>query len=819
MADIKVRIEVNPNRENEHLGKIQNVNAELSNVSIKVDDGIFVNEPKEETAIIGSNGLSWANTFINENGKEDSYLVFDEQGYVDNADLQGGVIESEQNPTEFVWGIVPDNKQYSVKLTFTGASNLKDIIVYGDQVANQFPTRAIIDGTTEIFSDDYRWAINLQTESDTHTIKFTHWNRANYNACLTLITVMMKYFEIDKRTGLKSVESLSQSTGQPRDIFYGMVSNSGSVQVIDVEGEIAEMVRDGVIPNSNVKIDILANGKQIQAHKTLDSEYNINGKTFSTQNTNTLSALDNYEFKEVKIPKYTINLYYPNYAINNLGQLLSIISNRYGINIDFSERIKYGFGNYVKVDNVQNYLEYIKLNNIYHSDSIATNVINEILQIAQLNLLQKDDGTFKVVSSRPILNGEETIIKIPAKNQVSNFEVDFIGKNKYNNVRYTKNSLQKEIQEALNVTYNFKDVDGNFMLGEVDGSNVQVIGNYLCLFKTVNTSNSFSRFEGSYGDSEWGESYPYSYMLNEGVNTSGSGGLITTIYNSESTIEEFDFASINEGCIRLIKYSLPNSETFAFKINLSRNVDATHLTIILRCIAYNTNSTEVLLNENDRIYELDTNSTFINADTYYVDSYSGNRKPMYDLISENIVNDYSNGIRTATISINCTDYYDVQNNKVKEWANGEILQVGDIVRVDKDNDGNSIMEYDNRQSVYWKITGRNFRYSGVPLIDLELQEIAMQKISYPTYKVQNIQTNDTTIREFSLVNNLGSIGTIYYTLDGSIPDKNSLVYKKPFMIYDTETELIITAVVIDGNAISRAVRYKVKKTSVSQTLL
>ena len=714
MADIKVRFEVNPNAEGdypENLGSIINDNTELSNVSLKTNNSnIFEDIPTSESS--GINGLSF--------GQD---LVFNGEGFLDNEDLQGGVIQSEENPTEFVWGIVPDNKQYSVKLTFTGASNLKDIIVYGDKVVNQFPTRAIIDGTTEIFSDDYRWAINLETESETHTIEFTHWNRVDYNASLTFIAVMMKYFEINKRTGLKSVESLSQSTGQPKEIFYGVVPSTGSLEIIDIDGEIAEMVRDGVIPNSNIKTDIFSNGTKVQDNIINYTSYNNNSKVFSTKSTDIIDTLNNIKFDTVKFPKYIINLSYPNYSISNLYQLLSVISSKFGINIDFSNKIKYGFGNYKKVDTVQNYLTNIKLNNLYHSESIAIDVINEILQIAQLNLLQKDDGKLYVVNSRPILTGEESIISLPTKNQNSTLDLDLVLKNKYNNVKYTKRTLNKGIKEALNVSYNFKDENGNLVLENIDALNVQLIDNYLCFFKVVNTGNELSRFEGGYGDSDWGNAYPYSFMLNEGYDTSGSGGSTSTIYNSELTIEDFNFSQIDEGCRRLIKYSQPNSETFAFKINLSRNPDATYLNIILRCIGYELITENVVVNNNNNIYEILSDSTFINSETYYVDSYSANRKNMYELIAENIIEDYREGIKTASITINCLDYYDINGKKVKDWSKGEILQVGDIVRVDKDNIGNSAMKYADGSDMYFRVTGRNFRYAGVPLIDLELQEV------------------------------------------------------------------------------------------------
>ena len=77
---------------------------------------------------------------------------------------------------------------------------------------------------------------------------------------------------------------------------------------------------------------------------------------------------------------------------------------------------------------------------------------------------------------------------------------------------------------------------------------------------------------------------------------------------------------------------------------------------------------------------------------------------------------------TAQITTICKDIYDVNGNLAKVWSNGEILQVGDIVRVDKDNNGNSRWNNADGSAMYWKITGRKFRYAGVPLIDLELQE-------------------------------------------------------------------------------------------------
>ena len=97
--------------------------------------------------------------------------------------------------------------------------------------------------------------------------------------------------------------------------------------------------------------------------------------------------------------------------------------------------------------------------------------------------------------------------------------------------------------------------------------------------------------------------------------------------------------------------------------------------------------------------------------------------PMNSVVANNIFNLYGNGISTAKITVVCGDYYDENANKIKNWANGDIIQVGDIVRVDKDNLGNALWKYSDGSNIYFRVTGSSFRHVGVPLVDLELQEV------------------------------------------------------------------------------------------------
>lgn len=329
MADIKLRIEVNPNGEitlgagdgKEKLGTIVNktndtgTNSNLSNTSFKANyNGVFENLPTE--IVSGYNGLSMAS----DDGSDAYDFIFNDSDELDNVDSNGAIVEDEQNPSEFIWGIVPSNKQYSVKLTFTNATSLKDIVIYGDTEVGQFPTKAIIDGTRTIYSDDAKWAINMQAEKDTHTIEFLEWNRANYNACISNIRVMLRYFDID-RGWIDSVESLSQTTSDPSSIQYGVLANSGNANLRDIDGELKDLIIDEVIPNSNVPVELFVNGNKVQSHITTDSDYVEEDKMLNLNLENRLKFLDTLTFQGAPYQEYQSAYSLLSYILSGLGYI------------------------------------------------------------------------------------------------------------------------------------------------------------------------------------------------------------------------------------------------------------------------------------------------------------------------------------------------------------------------------------------------------------------------------------------------------------------------------------------------------------------
>lgn len=102
-------------------------------------------------------------------------------------------------------------------------------------------------------------------------------------------------YKITPLNGLNSVESKSQSTTQPKEIFYGVVPNTGSFEVTDYNGEIRKAIEADEIDYSNTQAELDFNGQVINSHITTDSDYNED-TVFSAEMTDTLANWDNINF-------------------------------------------------------------------------------------------------------------------------------------------------------------------------------------------------------------------------------------------------------------------------------------------------------------------------------------------------------------------------------------------------------------------------------------------------------------------------------------------------------------------------------------------
>ena len=84
---------------------------------------------------------------------------------------------------------------------------------------------------------------------------------------------------------------------------------------------------------------------------------------------------------------------------------------------------------------------------------------------------------------------------------------------------------------------------------------------------------------------------------------------------------------------------------------------------------------------------------------------------MSELIKQNIKEDYKNGVSNGKLTIPCVDIFDKNQTLQKDWWDkGQIIETKELLDIEGDNNA-------------WRVTGRHFKKNGVPLLDLEVQQI------------------------------------------------------------------------------------------------
>ena len=106
-----------------------------------------------------------------------------------------------------------------------------------------------------------------------------------------------------------------------------------------------------------------------------------------------------------------------------------------------------------------------------------------------------------------------------------------------------------------------------------------------------------------------------------------------------------------------------------------------------------------------------------------MDNLTYNSQPIKDIIKDNILYDYVKGIKFCNLKVFPSDFYWENNNIAKSWQNGDILNIGDVIKILDKNNGN-ILYYDvNKTQPYsFKVIDITTIYEGQVLLELKLQE-------------------------------------------------------------------------------------------------
>jgi hypothetical protein len=92
-------------------------------------------------------------------------------------------------------------------------------------------------------------------------------------------------------------------------------------------------------------------------------------------------------------------------------------------------------------------------------------------------------------------------------------------------------------------------------------------------------------------------------------------------------------------------------------------------------------------------------------------------------VKNSILSDYANGVSTCTTEITLDQLKYTDGTIAKQASEGEIIHIGDVVRLDRNSFGDSIYNYADGNPYLWRVTGTTLIYDGYPHQKLELQEI------------------------------------------------------------------------------------------------
>lgn len=252
---------------------------------------------------------------------------------------------------------------------------------------------------------------------------------------------------------INSVNSMTQLNTDPSTIFYGIVGNTGSVEILDRESKIKTMIENEEIDSSNSPIKIFANGKQVQWHKSTSSEYK--DKVLNIElgdNLNDFSQIT-VNFQKVMRPDNTNKFWLSPMFIYG-DELLNLIFERTSpkitptfVNVGNPIIIDYGNGILKPIyplDYLNNFA-FVRISYDAVNGKSLEELLNWFCQATQTNIIQMENGNIGISIARPIYSSN--VIYIPKKYLITNGQTSLFLKNKYERVFVNKMNNNDEYEK------------------------------------------------------------------------------------------------------------------------------------------------------------------------------------------------------------------------------------------------------------------------------------------------------------------------------------------------------------------------------------
>lgn len=374
---------------------------------------------------------------------------------------------------------------------------------------------------------------------------------------------------------------------------------------------------------------------------------------------------------------------------------------------------------------VKNVLSNKKIDYPYLPSATYRETIEKFCALGQLTMALDENGEIQFYGARPRY-ANETIRNIPNSYKISNLNRTLFLKNKIDGVDIKQDKVKDEVVVATNI-YNWdssldefsKNTDtatatdveisityynGQITIPKKSNDNLEKmlrISDFKFSCSGIHSSGTVEKiwFDG-------GSSYKFNYTSRqeetwqiETFSVSNKSGSQTATLNNN-----FSLLVTQNDDEYTITFSIPVSENYWYWEMYAGNTYSD-------LQDYKATKLEVSLYGDKRVVsfeEVDASSANIENATTTVSVPTNElmqARRAVDTIRDNIIEDYANGVPTATIDLFCG---------LGDWNNGEVIKPNEIVTFDGDVDKNGIKNL-------WRVTGRTFKYNGAPILGLELQ--------------------------------------------------------------------------------------------------
>lgn len=542
-----------------------------------------------------------------------------------------------------------------------------------------------------------------------------------------------KKLEIDDGS-IVSLNSLSQSSSYSSGINYGCIANTGSMTIVDFNGNIAKQIKEGTMPSSNVDVDLYVNNNKIQSHITTDSTYDESTNEFNVSVTNRIADWDILKYNGYIYRDKSATLY------EILADVFSVVSD--SLDDALSEIIVYTYpedGSFVsKQGTIKDYLQLISVEYPYIEYGYTIRqIIDDICTIAQLQCFIDDNDKIKFVSARPISIEQNIPMVIDNSIILNDINSDLFIRNKYDGVElYEYNGIYNNhtaIYESSMITL----YSGKEFIGNNEGVNKEEYSitrhyheawsyiNIKYIFDLKDVSSDFAINPDNIDDIKLRltiNNQNYTYVVNISGFVDGSESIDLGSSSEIKILNPLDTPTSREAYYFIFN-RIENSSKLSFDIFLPYGGlpsgaygNGSYPYSYIQYFTFEILKTAISFNKisvNSENIEYAKTKASLNLSTKLLQTQTTlSGVKMSDIIKHNIVTDYKNGLQSAKLKVVCSDMYNQNGDLIKNWKLGKILENNDLIQVD------------DKKS---KINSRNFIYDGSPEIELQTLE---QKIIF-----------------------------------------------------------------------------------------